>query len=59
MLEGHETAIIEMARAVGLPLVPMNDRNPLYTTTYGVGEIIRKCIEEGCRKFIVGIGGGA
>ncbi|MDA3732139.1 glycerate kinase [Niameybacter massiliensis] len=59
MLEGHETAIIEMAEAAGLPLVPMNDRNPLYTTTYGVGEIIRKCIEEGCRKFIVGIGGSA
>ncbi|MEG0387400.1 MAG: glycerate kinase [Niameybacter sp.] len=59
VLKDHQTAIIEMAEAAGLPLVPMAQRNPLYTTTYGVGELIKRCIQEGCRKFIVGIGGSA
>ena len=53
-------AVIEMASAAGLPLVPSEKRNPLYTTTFGVGELIRHAIlESGCRKFIVGIGGSA
>lgn len=56
--EGY--AVIEMASAAGLPLVPAEKRDPLYTTTYGVGELIRHAIEEsGCRRFIVGIGGSA
>ncbi|MDR3021721.1 MAG: glycerate kinase [Clostridiales bacterium] len=54
-----KTAVIELAEAAGLNLVPMEARNPLYTTTYGVGEIIVDAIEQGCRKFIVGIGGSA
>lgn len=54
-----KTAIIEMAQAAGLPLVPEDRRNPLYTTTYGVGELINHAIAEGCRRFIVGIGGSA
>lgn len=55
----NRTAVIEMAQAAGLPLVPDEKRNPLKTTTYGVGELIRNAISRGCRKFIVGIGGSA
>lgn len=53
------TAVIEMAEAAGLTLVPAHLRNPINTTTYGVGEIIRDAILRGCRSFIVGIGGSA
>lgn len=59
ILKETNTAIIEMAQASGLPLVPAELRNPLNTTTYGVGEIIKAAIEKGCRNFIVGIGGSA
>ena len=52
-------AVIEMANAAGLPLVPENLRNPLNTTTYGVGELIKIAIADGCRDFIIGIGGSA
>ena len=55
----ERTAVIEMAQAAGLPLVRADKRNPLYTTTYGVGELIRDSIDQGCRKFIIGIGGSA
>ena len=48
-----------MAGAAGITQVPDEKRNPLYTTTYGVGEVIRDAIEKGCRRFIVGIGGSA
>ena len=53
------TAVIEMAQAAGLTLVPCDERNPMETTTYGVGELIRDAIKRGCRHFIVGIGGSA
>ena len=53
------TAVIEMAQAAGLPLVPDELRDPLFTTTYGVGELILDAIRRGCRAFIVGIGGSA
>ena len=53
------TAIIEMADAAGLTLVPTKERNPLNTTTYGLGELILKAAEDGCREFIIGIGGSA
>lgn len=59
ILDETGTAVIEMAGAAGLVLVPESKRNPLYTTTYGVGEVIRDAIGQGCRKFIVGIGGSA
>ena len=59
MMEGEKTAIIEMACAAGLPLVPPEKRNPMNTTTYGVGEVIKDAINRGCRKFIIGIGGSA
>lgn len=55
----NKTAVIEMASAAGITLVPEESRNPLNTTTYGVGEIIKDAIGRGCRKFIVGIGGSA
>ena len=51
------TAIIEMSAAAGITLVNESDRNPLHTTTYGVGELIRDAIKKGCRKFIVGYRG--
>mgnify|MGYP002230352193 FL=1 len=51
MLGDTRTAVLEMAEAAGLALVPESDRNPLYTTTYGVGELIRQAIEEGCRHL--------
>ena len=53
------TAIIEMSAAAGITLVNESDRNPLHTTTYGGGDLIRDAIKKGCRKFIVGIGGSA
>ncbi|MCH4249897.1 MAG: glycerate kinase [Microbacteriaceae bacterium] len=56
--DGH-TAIIEMAEASGLQLVPVAERNPLVTTTYGTGELIRAALEEGARSIILGIGGSA
>lgn len=52
-------AVLEMASAAGLTLVPEERRNPLNTTTYGVGELIRRAIGDGCRDFIIGIGGSA
>lgn len=59
LLKNTSTAIIEIAQASGLTLVPIELRNPLYTTTYGVGEIIKEAINKGYRNFIVGIGGSA
>ena len=57
ILKNTKTAVIEMAAAAGITLIP--ERNPLKTTTYGVGELIRDAINKGCRRFIVGIGGSA
>ena len=54
-----KTAIIEMSAAAGITLLEANERNPLKTTSYGVGEIIKDAIAKGCRHFIVGIGGSA
>ena len=59
ILSDDKTAIIEMASAAGITLVPNEKRNPLHTTTYGVGEIIKDAISKGCRHFIIGIGGSA
>ena len=53
------TAVLEMASAAGLPLVPPDRRDPLHTTTRGVGELIADALERGCRNFLVGIGGSA
>ncbi|MBQ7957419.1 MAG: glycerate kinase [Clostridia bacterium] len=54
-----KTAVIEMAAAAGLNLVPENKRNPMNTTTFGVGELIKDAIDSGCKNFIIGIGGSA
>lgn len=54
-----KTAVLEMSGAAGLLLVPDKLRNPLKTTTYGVGEVIRDAIARGCRHFVIGIGGSA
>ncbi len=54
-----QTAIIEMASSSGLPLLKISERNPLKTSTYGVGELIKDAILKGCREFIIGIGGSA
>lgn len=56
---GSGTAVIEMASASGLVLVPAGRRNPMETTTYGTGELILKAIDMGSKKIIVGIGGSA
>lgn len=56
---GEKVALIEMAEAAGLPLVPESARNPMHTTTYGVGEMIKNAMLHGCRSFIIGIGGSA
>ena len=53
------TAVIEMAEASGLTLVPLDKRDPRVTTTYGTGELIRSALAHGCRKLIIGIGGSA
>ena len=53
------TAVIEMAQAAGLPLVPPGKRDPLHATTFGVGELIRHAVRGGCRRFLLGLGGSA
>ncbi len=55
----EKIAVLDMASAAGLKLVPFEKRNPLYTTTYGVGELIKKSIELGAKTIIVGLGGSA
>ena len=59
ILEESKTAIVEMSGAAGITMVPDELKNPLHTTTYGVGEVIKDAIANGCRHFIVGIGGSA
>lgn len=58
-ITADNTAVIEMSAAAGITLISENERNPMKTTTFGVGEIIRDAIGKGCRNFIVGIGGSA
>lgn len=52
-------AIMEMASIAGITLLSLKQRNPLYTTTYGLGEMIKDAISKGCNNFIIGIGGSA
>ncbi len=54
-----QTAVLEMSAASGLPLLSPAEYDPLRTTTYGVGQMLRDAIDKGCRKFIIGIGGSA
>jgi glycerate kinase len=53
---GPKTAVIEMAAAAGLRLVPRTQRNPLATTTYGVGELIRAALDMGVKRILLGCG---
>ncbi len=59
ILGDKKTAVIEMASASGLPLLSLKERNPLLTTTYGTGELIKAALNRGCQKIIIGIGGSA
>jgi len=59
LLGNEMTAVVEMASASGLWLVPLGKRNPLRTTTYGTGELIKACLDRGAKKIIVGVGGSA
>ncbi|SFF64305.1 glycerate kinase [Halobacillus alkaliphilus] len=56
--DGH-TAVIEMAQASGITLLPENELDPMRATTYGTGELIKRALDHGCRKIILGIGGSA
>ena len=58
LIEGGQTAVIEMAACAGLPLVGEN-KNPSQTTTYGVGQLMLKAVSGGAKKLIVGLGGSA
>jgi len=53
------TAIIEIAEAAGLHLVPVSQRNPEQTTTFGVGELIQRMLDQNIRRFLVALGGSA
>lgn len=55
----ERTAVIEVAQVAGLPMVPKDRRNPLMTTSYGLGEVILHAINQGFRKLIIGLGGSA
>lgn len=57
--KNQRIAVIESAQANGLPLVPVKNRNPLKTTAYGVGELIRAALDLGAETVIVGLGGSA
>jgi glycerate kinase len=59
VLGDGKTCVIEMASASGLCLVPKDQLNPLVTTTFGTGELIKKALDDGCRHFILAIGGSA
>ncbi|MDX8001092.1 glycerate kinase [Xenorhabdus sp. Reich] len=59
LLGDGKTAVIEMSAASGLHLVPIEQRNPLITTSYGTGELILAALEHGAQKMILGIGGSA
>jgi glycerate kinase len=59
MLGGGRTAVMEMAAASGLPLVPRERRNPLLATSFGTGEMLLHALRRGAREIIIGIGGSA
>ena len=59
MMGDCQTAVIEMASASGLTLISQDQQNPMLTTTYGTGQLIRAALDTGCNKLIIGIGGSA
>ena len=58
-MEETGTAVMEMAQAAGLPMVPVEERNPMKATSFGVGEQIADAVKKGCRHIWMGIGGSA
>lgn len=59
ILKDGNTAVIEMAKASGLELLKEPEKNPLITTTFGTGQLIKDALDKGCNKIIIGIGGSA
>lgn len=59
ILGDKQTAVIEMAEASGITRVTQNERDPLRSSTYGTGELIKHALDHGCRKFVIAIGGSA
>lgn len=59
LLGDGETAVVEMAQASGLALVPLHERNPMQATSFGTGELILAALDRGARRLVVGIGGSA
>ncbi len=58
-LRHGDTAVIEVAQASGLTLLAPEERNPLRATSYGTGELVAHALRQGCKRFIVGLGGSA
>jgi glycerate kinase len=59
IIDNGKTAVMEMSAASGLPLLTIEERNPLLTSTYGTGEMISDALQRGCRRILMGIGGSA
>lgn len=59
LIENGKTAVIELADASGLRLLKKNEYDPLHTTTFGTGELIKHALDRGVEKIIIGIGGSA
>ena len=59
LVASQKLAVVEMAKASGLALLPKSLQDPEQTTTYGTGELIREAMDSGARRIIVGIGGSA
>lgn len=59
LIDNDSVAVIEMALASGLWMLREDERNPLRTTTFGTGDLIRHALQRGCRQIIIGIGGSA
>lgn len=59
LVNNNKTAVIEMAIASGITLLSKQEQNPIATTTYGTGELIKDALKRGCRNFLIGIGGSA
>ncbi|MDM1286094.1 glycerate kinase [Acinetobacter indicus] len=57
LMDGGKTAVIEMAKANGIHLIPLAQRNPALTSTYGTGEMIRQALDLGVSKIVIGLGG--
>ncbi|MBO5471028.1 MAG: glycerate kinase [Bacteroidales bacterium] len=59
IVDGGQTAVIEMSVASGLTLLKPDERNPMNTSTFGTGELVADALHRGCRRFLIGIGGSA